>query len=492
KEVLSNDKAQRFLYEFERRDGSTRWLEVTARSYPTTGGERRLILVARDTTERKFAEESLRHQALHDSLTGLPNRLQLTNLLEKMLPTTSSTSGQGLLVYLNLDYFKVVNNTIGHEAGDQVLINIVRLLQTSLRPGEMLARVEGDEFVLAWPDTPHRAAENRCDNILRLLASLKCGGMQDPMMHVSACAGMAPIQPQLSARELLSQASSACYAAKRRGRHHCNWYTRSEDEREAKSDDVRWTNRIEEALSQRTFVLHYQPIVTAKSGKTVFYEALIRWPVEGGGWVSPGTFLPVAERVGIIEKIDEYVMECAAEALREYSQLQLCINLSGKSLQRSDLITVIESVLSPYAHRVIFEITETAIVSQLGQARQLMLALQSHGYRFALDDFGMGYCSLAYLRDLPANILKIDGSFIKELATQAFNRALLRSLTEIARLLGQQTVAEHVETAEQHALINELGIDYAQGYFFGKAQPLESLPLRTTQPLPHPAIPAIR
>lgn len=475
KETLQQDKANRFLYKFTRRDGTARWLEVTARSYPTTFGMHRLILVARDTTDRKIAEDALRHQATHDLLTGLPNRLQFISTLDKML-AGGEQSARGTMVFLNLDYFKVINNTIGHQAADLVLVNVVTLLKTTLRPGELLARfIGGDEFAILWPDTVGQDAEARVAGMLRLLASLKCGGPQDPMLHVSACAGLVPVAPYQSSRDIVSHAASACYSAKRRGRLQQSWYVRTDDDLDMMTDDVRWSTRMELALSERTFVLHYQPIMS-RNGTVAFHEALLRWPVEDGTWISPGSFMPVAERVGLIEKIDEYVLEAAADALHNLPNLVLSINLSGKSVRRNDLVDVIRKLLAPYASRVIFEITETAAVTQLGQARALMQALQAHGFRFALDDFGTGYSSLAYLRDLPANMLKFDGSFVKDLATQPFNRALLRSLTEIAHQLGQETVAEHVETAEQFELIRELGIDYAQGYYFGGAKRLDDHP----------------
>jgi diguanylate cyclase (GGDEF)-like protein len=473
---------------FDSPDGGVRWLRVAGKPvFDARGGFRGFRGTGRDVTRERLLAERLEHQASHDQLTGLRNRRAFEAHLEELLAGGRETAEEHVLCYLDLDQFKVVNDTCGHAAGDLLLQRVAGLLRARLRRGDAIARLGGDEFGVVLEHCP--LEEGR-----RITESLRETIAEEPFVYgdrgfrITASIGLVPVPGGAeSVADLLGRADAACYAAKDFGRNRVHGFEADDAELARRRGEMRWVSRIHEALERDRFRLYAQPIV-ARSPDGVpgaHLELLLRLAAESGEELPPGAFLPAAERYHLSPLIDRWVVERALAWLGEdperLARIGLCwVNLSALSVGDDAFARFLTGCFHrtgvPPA-KVCFEITETAAIANLGTAGRLIRELRALGCRIALDDFGSGLSSYGYLKSLPVDYLKIDGGFVRDILEDPVSHATVRSINEIGHVMGKQTVAEFVENAAILAAVAALGVDYVQGYGVGHPVPLESLDL---------------
>ncbi len=445
-----------------------------------------VVLVFRDVTENRRLARQLEYDATHDALTGLTNRAEFERRLARALASARKYGVHHALCYLDLDQFKVVNDTAGHAAGDELLQQIKTLLSGMFRDRDTLARIGGDEFGLLLESCPLERAQ--------LIAQAVVASIREHRFHwvgrayqIGVSIGLAPITPETpDITELLTQADVACYTAKELGRNRVHLYQREDTETTQRHGELLGAAGLRDALEQGRFRLHYQPIVPldAPDSRPVRYEVLLRvayksGPDETSELVLPATFIPAAERYGLMNAIDRWVIQTA---FRDYAGgigqtgARIAINLSGNSLSDETLLDFIEAQFAEHAfppERACFEITETATIQNLRRALELLAALKRHGSQLALDDFGSGLSSFHYLKTLPVDYVKIDGSFVKNMLDNPSDGALVAAINQMSHALGLQTIAEYVHSPAIAERLRELGVDFAQGYFFGRPAPWE-------------------
>lgn len=452
-----------------RKDGTVYVEEQTIT--PVTGVDgaiRHFVAVKQDVTQRRKTEERIRYLALHDPLTDLGNRRSVEESLERVV-SRARRGTPGSLVLLDLDHFKVVNDTLGHAAGDTVLVELARLLGKLRRPGDEIARLGGDEFVLVLEGLAGEAGRLVAERLRRAIHEhrFEVGGSR---FDLGVSVGVVPIDGRLNAAALLALADSALYSAKERGRNRVVLVDASLSPTPLSEASV-WASRVKDALRDRRFVLAYQPIVRLATGRIAHYEALIRLRDDAGGLVGPGAFLPAAEQFGLLPQLDNWVVDEVLALLKKRDDVEVFVNLSGASLgEEGHLLSleerIRESGIGP--GRLAFEVTETTAVRDMLAAREWMRRLRDLGCRFALDDFGIGFSSFSYLQSLPADYVKIDGSFIRDLDTNLANQALVKAIDTVAHTLGKETIAEQVENLGSVAILRELGVEFAQGFALGE------------------------
>ena len=434
------------------------------------------VLVFRDVSaQRKLANE-LSHQATHDTLTGLVNRAEFERRLTHLLASASPHDPHALL-YLDLDQFKVVNDTCGHVAGDDLLRQISALLRTKLRARDTLARLGGDEFGVLLDHCPIAEAKRIADTLRELLRAFRFG-WQDKSFTIGVSIGLVPLaEAGETLSSVFSAADAACYAAKDTGRNRVHIYQADDRMLAQRDGEMRWIPRIEQALSDGRFCLYYQPIHAFAPWAIRHGEILLRMVDEQGRIVLPGAFIPAAERYGLMLTIDQWVVSKSLEALKTIADdaCVFLINISGQSLGAAEFLEFVtdrikETRVTP--DKLCFEITETAAASELGHVLRFINTLKGVGCRFALDDFGTGLSSFSYLKTLPVDYLKIDGAFIRELVVDDIDRAMVEAVNRIGHRMGLSTIAEGVESEAIARKVEEIGVDYGQGYGLAKPQPL--------------------
>lgn len=440
-------------------------------------GQRLYTALIEDISDSKAMMEDLQQLAEHDSLTGLYNRFYFTSELERVTERSKRNKYVNCaLFYIDLDNFKYVNDTLGHLAGDQLLIEVTTLFSEKLRRSDLLARLGGDEFAVIVYDVTQDMAK-KIANTLREYMQDYIFTQNGKSIHVGCSIGLAMFdQDILTKEDLLARADFACRAAKKAGRNTVHVYTQTDDtQRDNLSDDIGWAKRIKDALSGNRFVLAKQPIYDIKEQHIIKYEVLLRMLDEADGIVMPAGFLPPAERFGLINDIDKWVVTHAIKELAEInngrSEIFYSINLSAKSFDNDEIINCITNEITRYdlpASLLIFEITETAAMADISLAVEFMKKLQNLGCQISLDDFGVGYSSFSHLRNLPVDYVKIDGFFVKDITDDDVSYAVVRSMNDISHAMGKKTVAEFVETEQCLILLEKIGIDYAQGYYIGK------------------------
>jgi diguanylate cyclase (GGDEF)-like protein len=382
--------------------------------------------------------------------------------------------------YLDLDQFKIINDTCGHVAGDELLKRLGRVLAQQVRRQDTLARLGGDEFGVLLEHCSMHVAERVANALRRTIEDFRFA-WEKQVFGIGVSIGVVPIQGLgQSVSSILSAADAACYAAKDRGRNRIHIYHEGDVELARRHGEMRWVNRIQTALEENRFELARQPIVSLSTtaGADTHYELLLRMRDEDGNIVLPEAFLPAAERYNLSVKLDRWVVREAFRLLTRdpdhLEQLFLCsINLSGVSLADEDFLIFVTTELASTGlppGKVCFEITETAAIANLPGAMRFIEVLRRIGCRFALDDFGSGLSSFAYLKSLPVDFLKIDGVFVKDIAEDPIDRELVRSINEIGHVMGKRTIAEFVESQEILTALNEIGVDYAQGFELGKPE----------------------
>ena len=422
-------------------------------------------------------ERRLLHLANHDPLTGLPNRHRLIAELEA-LQSADAAKRRAALLFIDLDQFKYVNDTCGHAAGDHLLHLAAQQIRYAVRAPDFVARFGGDEFIVLLRDVSRNEAKRIALLVLELMRGLK-HVEQEQVFHLQCSIGIAAITGgKYSPHELIAQADIACQAAKTHGRNRAEIYSVAGKQSERMAEDVEWMRTIRDALEHDKFVLYFQPLLHIKTGDVSHYEALLRLTTPGG-LVGPQVFLPAAARFGLMADIDAWVLERAVRALAEFGQdrpqLRISINLSGFAFEDETLGTRVRALLKQHqlaGDRIVFEITEQLAVRFAANTDKQISLLRDLGCRIAVDDFGTGYSSFSYLKRLPVDYLKIDGSFIKGLPRDRVDQSMVRMVGEVARAAGMETVAEYVHSAAALALLAKYGIDYAQGHYVGRPAPI--------------------
>jgi diguanylate cyclase (GGDEF)-like protein/PAS domain S-box-containing protein len=460
--------------ELLRKDGTTLAVDISLGHWKDEHGQAHAIAYIRDLSERRKFEESLRHKATHDELTGLPNRWLFNLQLEQAIGRAART-GTGLAVmFLDLDYFKTINDSFGHDAGDALLRQAGERIRGALRGNDLLARLGGDEFAVLLADLAQAAdAFGAAAKLLSTLhASYQLGGNE---VYSGASLGLAfyPDDAEDSAT-LLRYADMAMYQAKRAGRGVYACYSGEMEQRV--NENMRVHTRLKMAIAARMLELHYQPQVDIASGAVVGAEALLRWHDAVLGQVAPSLFIPVAEASGLMLPISEWMLDSACAQIAAWERmgmpLRVAVNFSAQQFNQPDLVQLVQAALArsgASAALLDIEITESVAMVHPEQAHAHIDALASLGCGVALDDFGTGYSSLAYLKALPVSKLKIDQSFVRDLPGVASAAAISRAIIALAHSLGMTLVAEGVETAEQLAFLREAGCEIYQGWLFAKA-----------------------
>jgi len=433
------------------------------------------------------AERFMMHLAYHDSLTALPNREYFHQRLSEVLADPGFRDGQHAVMYIDLDQFKIVNDTCGHSAGDQLLRQLAHLLQTTLRKDDLVARLGGDEFGVLLLNCDMEQACQVAEKLRETVAGFRFF-WDSRIFAVGASIGVVPIDgDSLPLSTVLSAADAACYAAKDSGRNQVQVYRPENEELRQRRTEMGWVNRISRALDEQRFALRYQPIVAlaSRDNPLEHFEMLVSMIDENGASISPDSFIPAAERYNLMPAIDRWVIDRAFRFIgslpADAGLVQTCcINLSGSSLTDEHLLQYVQGKLVEHGvspRLVCFEITETATIANMNRALRLISELRARGCRFALDDFGTGLSSFAYLKHLPVDFLKIDGTFVKNIVRDPVNLSIVKAINEIGHALGIKTIAECVEDVETQEALRELGVDYGQGFGIARPRPLETFEL---------------
>lgn len=419
--------------------------------------------------------KELQFLATHDFLTGLPNRYFLELNLKRAL-ARARRGRQSALLFLDLDNFKLINDTLGHGAGDRALRFIVELLRKNLREGDLLARVGGDEFAVLLEGSSYEEAKIIAERLRRIVDETPVT-LEGHTFNLSLSIGITLLDEKMDIQKILGRADAALYAAKESGGNTCVVVRPEEDPVAASSATSYWLSRIKGALREEGFVLLFQPVVSLGDARIIYYEVLLRMRAENGNLISPGSFIPVAERFGLMPQIDCWVVKTATKVLQSNPDLTLFVNLSGASVGNEKVLECItqaikESRINP--RQLGFEITETAVMKDFERAKGWLAELRNLGCRFALDDFGTGYSSFSLFNLLAEDYLdylKIAGPFVRDAVRRPSSKSIVQAMTTVAAAFGKKTVAEWVEDEAIFAVVKEIGVDYVQGFYVGKPQP---------------------
>jgi len=434
-----------------------------------------IIIIIHDESEQRSLNRQLSFQTTHDALTGLINRYEFERRLQRVFAKTDEDVTPNTLCYLDLDQFKIINDTCGHNAGDELLKQVTTILKNQLREGDTLARLGGDEFGLLLEDCDIERAEFITAEILHAIGNYNFA-WDEFNFTVNASVGIAAITHEYeSSVELLSNADSACHLAKESGRNHLQVYTQEDNKLLTQQRDMHWISRINHALEENRFQLYIQEILPLQQKDTKFIrhgEILLRMINKEGEIVAPNSFLPAAERYNIIETIDEWVIEKTLDWLSKIKdKMLISINVSGDSLSNKDFVNfVVTKIKSSKVNPELlcFEITETAAIRNMDTAIYFMTVLKKLGCTFALDDFGSGLSSFSYLTNLPVDYLKIDGAFVVDIDKDPMHYAMVKSINDVGHVMGIKTIAEFAASTRIIECLREIGIDHAQGYAVAK------------------------
>ena len=456
-------------------DGSRRYLRLNGMPILTEAGAQGYRGTTRDVSKSKQDEERLLVLANQDQLTGLANRRRFLIDLAHEIRHAQSRNRGGVLMLIDLDHLKMINDTAGHAVGDDLIVQIAGVLKRLSRTEDLVARVSGDEFAMAFPDMDAEQGRDKARAVLEAVA--ECRPLhQGRALNVSASIGLVAFPERGGdAVELLAKADTAMYAAKDAGRNRAKFYVEGDMSRERMGTQLAWKTRIVEALENDLFELAFQPIAALVDGDVHHFETLVRMRDADGGSLMPGNFIPTAEQFGLIGAVDRCILSKALRYLAslppEFATTGISINLSGMSVGDDEVLALIESELRDTGidpKRVTFEVTETAACEQLAKAAEFIARIRMLGCCISLDDFGVGFSSFSYLKNLHVDTLKIDGSFIRDITRSRDDQLFVKALVDVARGMGIRTVAEFVENARTVEMLRRLGVDYVQGYFVGR------------------------
>lgn len=460
------------------------WVRKTARLVANEHNDQHLLLVCEDVTETRRLSEKIAYQASHDELTGLVNRRQFDIYIQDLVIRAHEDNSVHVLCYLDLDQFKVVNDTGGHLAGDELLRQLGELLREQVRKTDILARLGGDEFGILMMHCTIEQALQTGEKLRNAIRDFQFG-WENRSYSVGVSIGLAPIHKASgNAVEIMKQADAACYAAKDRGRNRLHVFTPDDEELAERQGEMQWVEQIRLGIDQNRFELYGQRIAAVKSDETgLHFEALVRYQDTAGNSIPPGAFLPAAERYGIAPALDRWVIATLFEYMANtpgfLDRLTLVsVNLSGLSLCDDNMLTFISGQFRHWhipTNKVCFEITETAAIGNLSDAKHFIDTLRKKGCRFSLDDFGSGLSSFGYLKNLPVDFLKIDGLFVKDIVDDRVDFAMVKAINEVGQVMNKKTIAEFVENEQILNILRNLGVDYAQGYGVAKPVPLREL-----------------
>ncbi|WP_404361335.1 EAL domain-containing protein [Methylotuvimicrobium sp. KM1] len=437
-----------------------------------------VLIVGLDLTDRRKSEKQLTWLAEHDPLTGLYNRRKFEKEFEHAINIANRYHHSSALIFFDVDQFKYVNDSSGHQIGDELLVKVAEKLRSFTRDTDVIARFGGDEFIVMAPEISQQAAEDLVQKICTGMTSVSItDNNQQHRVSVSAGLLMFP-EPNCSAQDLLATADVAMYKAKESGRGGWRLANSEDIHRSEIKTKVNWKAKIEQALNDRQFKLFYQPIMHIRDKTISHYECLLRMIGSNDEIIPPGMFIEVAEQTGLIFQLDMCVVELAfvkqVELIEQGIDIRLSINLSGETLSNVDAFSKIDKLLRSYgldAHKFIFEVTETQAVTNLQSAHEFINKINNIGGSFALDDFGVGFSSMSYLRQLPVEYLKIDGSFVKNINSSLDDQLFVNAINSVGQGMGLKTIAEFVENDAIFEKLGTLGVDYAQGYGIGKPMP---------------------
>jgi diguanylate cyclase (GGDEF)-like protein len=468
--------------------GQIAWLRVTAKSLDHEHHANNLLLVCEDITEARDLSEKIAYQACHDALTGLANRSEFDRYVKKAMELVYTDNSEHVLCYLDLDQFKVINDTCGHLAGDELLRQLGDLLRRNMRGQDFISRLGGDEFGVLMYYCSMSEAVFLCENLRDIIREFRFA-WEGKSFSIGVSIGLSAInKASRSAVNLFKEADSACYAAKDKGRNRIHVYSPDDEELALRQGEMQWVEKIRRGIENNSFRLYGQPIVPlAKHDKEegLHFETLIRYCDDSGRIVPPSAFLPAAERYGLAPELDRWVIgtmfEFIATTPHFLEQLSLCsVNLSGLSFCDETMLEFIYEQFDLWkvpTDKICFEITETAAIANLSSTIRFINSLREYGCLFSLDDFGSGLSSFGYLKNLPVDFLKIDGLFVKDILEDKVDLAMVKSINEVGHVMGKKTIAEFVENEAIFNLLNVLGVDYAQGYGIGKPVLLSELKL---------------
>ncbi|WP_455212156.1 EAL domain-containing protein [Kaarinaea lacus] len=497
KAYQNGDQFRAWATNFLHKEG--KFVPVECTVYPLTldSNLQGSVVAFRDVSERRLLLEELKWQATHDPLTKLPNRSYFEAQLTQEVKRLQRSDENSALLYIDLDRFKFVNDTASHDVGDKFLIAVGKKLQSRLRGADTLARIGGDEFAIILRNVKPESAFAAADKFRNVLENYRFN-YGAKTYKVSVSIGVASINHEsTSAGEVLANADIACYIAKGKGRNCTHIFESGNDERATMDIELGWSARLHDALNKDAFELHFQPILPladinemelpeedellweqycdAPRENPLIYEVLLRLPDSRGQLVYPDAFMPTAERFNMMPQIDRWVIKEAIRTLAEFTaagkNVVFSINISGQTLEDDKLADYIDAVRREHnvdPSSLIFEITETSAISNLDSANRFIKTLHKLGFRFALDDFGSGFCSFSHLKFLSVDEIKIDGVFIQGMLHDTVDRAIINSIVQIAHSVGKSTVAEFVENVEMLQLLKESGVDYVQGYYIAK------------------------
>lgn len=466
------------------RDERVIWVRESLRMINSEANHYDFLLVCEDITETRMLSEKIAYQASHDALTGLVNRTEFDAILQNVVHDARVDRVEYALCYLDLDQFKIVNDTSGHLAGDELLRQLGNLLRKHVRKGEVLARLGGDEFGILMNNCSLEDAFQACEKFRNIIRDFQFA-WEGRSFSVGVSIGIASINRSTgNAVEILKEADSACYAAKEKGRNRVHVFSPDDQELASRQGEMQWVEKIQQGLDNNCFVLYGQLIVPISGNQEgLHFETLVRYIDENGNTIPPGAFLPAAERYNLATALDKWVVAHLFEWFADHpdclEKLEVCsVNLSGLSLSDESMLGFITDAFERYSiptTKICFEITETAAIGSLNSATKFIQYLRKEGCSFSLDDFGSGLSSFAYLKNLPVDYLKIDGLFVKDILDDKVDLAMVRSINEVGHVMGKKTIAEFVENKGIFNLLHQLGVDYAQGYGIAKPVPLDEL-----------------
>ena len=446
------------------------------------------VFTFKDVTEMKRLTDTVTYQASHDRLTGLLNRDEFSQKLQNALDETKNSHVSHTLINLDLDQFKIVNDTSGHRAGDQLIQRITKTIQNNLPDNSIVARIGGDEFGILISDTDTDKAEKVTKRIFKQMQKERFIWKRN-IYSITASVGIVPVtENSKDTQTILAAADDACFLAKEEGGNRIKIYSISDIRFLKRRGEMQWISKLTQALEEDRFVLYYQLIepLTAKPVNQFKCELLIRMLDTDGSLIMPLDFIPAAERYNLMHAIDKWVITKAIQSFTKLSQkfglkdsdFNFSINLSASSLNNDILYDFIKNEINTYdipASSLCFEVTETTAIENLTKATSLMRELQKIGCTFALDDFGSGFSSFSYLKDLPVDYLKIDGAFVKDINSNKINYTMVESINKVGHVMNIKTIGEFVANSKIKDALKGIGVDYAQGYEINKPQPLEDI-----------------